>query len=326
MPAESTYPVQVLREHTVALEAALSVCLAEPAQKAVHRLRTESRRVEAQLLLLAQVPGLPEHSDEAAHLRRSLRRLRQAAGEIRDLDVQRKQLEAMASVPENPTLGSTQAAPPPSAAEPSTAGEAIAKGATALCEHLGRKRDEAAADLQKLLKRHQAKAARAAEALLKLLEDAPGTSLPASALLRRAEETFFRDSLPAKANVNTLREDDLHGLRKAAKVARYLAETLPGSADCAAAARRFEALQQAGGEWHDALELGRSAKRFLGKSHELTVAIYKDRDRNLALYRKALRVAQRRETPKDEPAGAGPGNSSPKASKKGLAKKRPALA
>ncbi len=307
----------MLREHTVALEAALSVCLAEPAQRAVHRLRTESRRVEAQLLLLAQVPGLPEHSDEAAQLRRALRRLRRAAGELRDLDVQRKQLEALPSSPESPLFGSTQSAPPPSAAEPSAAGEAITKGATALCDHLGRKRDEAAADLQKLLKKHQAKAALAAEALLKLLEDADGTSLPASALLVRAEKMFFRDSMLAKANVKTLREDDLHDLRKAAKVARYLAETLPENAACAAAARRFEALQQAGGEWHDALELGRAAKHFLGRSHELTRTIYKDRDRNLALYRKALRVAQRNKGfLKNNSIGHRRKDASPKASKK----------
>ena len=304
MPAELTYPVQVLREHIVALEAGLSVCLADPGPKAVHRLRTETRRIEAQVLLLDQLSPMPEHGDEASRLRRALRRLRRAAGEVRDLDVQCKRLEELADaqpdVAENQPEGKdapdaadedqVQAqAQAPMAEDLRSSGQALAKGAAALRDHLRNKREHAGADLQKLLKKHQARTARAAEALLKAFEDAEQVSLSAAALVQHAQDVLLRDGLPTKADVKSLGENDLHSVRKSAKAARYLAETLPGSPVADTAAGRFEALQQAGGQWHDALDLARAARRFLGKSHALTVFIAADRDRHLSLYRKTLR-------------------------------------
>lgn len=289
MPQEQTFPVQVLREHTVALEAALLVCLTDPTHKPVHRLRTETRRVEAQLLLLEQQPGLPEHKDEADRLRRALKRLRRAAGDVRDLDVQDKQLETLAAEPEleSKLLEAEEDQPEP----------AVVHGAHRLRHHLERKRDEAAKELQKLLAKQQTKATGAAEDLLACLKDAEETALSAADLVAQVEALFSRNRLLADAEPEALSEDELHSVRKAAKASRYLAETLPGSAGAVAAAERFEALQQSGGEWHDALDLLRAAKRFLGKSHALTVQLAERRDRNLALYREALRGARKPQEP-----------------------------
>ena len=304
MPVELTYPVQVLREHIVALEAGLSVCLADPGHKPVHRLRTETRRVEAQLSLLEQLSKMPKHRDEASRLRRALRRLRRAAGEVRDVDVQRKRLEELAGAgqgPENVTglMGVSEAAETDlslqatAAEELRPAGQALAKGATALRDRLSTKREHAVADLQMLLKKHQSKAAGAAEALLEVLEDAEQVTLPAAALVGHAEDMLRRDGLLKNTDVNSLDEDDLHTVRKAAKAARYIAETMPESSVAVAAAGRFEALQQAGGQWHDALDLTRAARRFLGKEHALSVFMAVERDRNLVLYRKALDEMQK---------------------------------
>ena len=84
----TAHPIRTLREHVTALEAAITLCLADPAPKPVHRLRTSTRRIEAQLMLLELLPALPLHHKTAGKARRLLKKLRRAAGQVRDLDVQ----------------------------------------------------------------------------------------------------------------------------------------------------------------------------------------------------------------------------------------------
>lgn len=310
MSSSVTFPVQVLREHITALEASISVCLADPDHKPVHRLRTETRRVEALLLLLALIPGLPEHRKQAATLLRALARLRRAAGEVRDLDVHRKMLEQFAEAEDaradhqSSTNGagprknaSARSKSPAHAKAPASAHKAAAeaKAATALSraasdlrKHMGRARDKAAAALQDLLKDRQARTARASEALLKVLQPAADLALPAPDLLRDAESVLSRGGLLKPEALPTLKEDDLHTVRKAAKAARYVAEALPDDQTLAEAARRFESLQEAGGQWHDALELARAARRYFGKGHDLTAAYRVQRDQKLKAYRARL--------------------------------------
>ena len=309
MTTAYTYPVQVLRDQTTALEAALSACLADPAPKAVHRLRTGTRRVEAQLLILAATPGLPACREPAAKLRRELRRLRRAAGAVRDLDVHRKQLEALdrspveASQPEAAQLEAAPVGPEaesakgahapvkPAASKPQAA-HPLHKGCAALLTHLQGKRDDAAGTLHTLLTRRQAKAAAAAEALLQALGEAAEKRLSARALVACAETVLHRDGLlknPKNLVGDRLDEDQLHSLRKSAKVARYVAETLPGNPATATAALGFEAVQEAGGQWHDAVEITRAARKHLGKHHALTTRFVEERDRLLAGYEEVLR-------------------------------------
>lgn len=312
MPNQVTYPVRILRDHVTALEAALSVCLAEPNIRAVHRLRTGTRRLEAQLLLLDLLPNAPEHRESSLALRRELRRLRRAAGEVRDLDVHGqhlKLLEAAAPAPSDaPSFGkpgrvddpvaSAQGAPasahsttpnllPPDEASPSSA---VHQGSAKLAERLGRKRTRAALDLQKLLTHRQTRAALAAEALLKALHPAGSLKLSSADLLRFTETVLYRDNLLRGPATGKLDQEELHAVRKSAKLARYLAETMPADPAVKAAAARFEALQEAGGLWHDALEMARASRRHLGRQHPLSAAFIADRSRHLAAYREALRA------------------------------------
>ena len=325
MPDAVTYPVQVLREHTVALEAALSVCLAHPTHKPVHRLRTETRRIEAQLLLLAELPEMPKHRTEADRLRKSLRRLRRAAGVVRDLDVQRRRLEWIAASSHDAAKDVEAAADSATAAaagrpgkkaprapktfkkievnveqensvtlaEPSSkpAQAALAAGATELRDRLKARRDAAAGDLQMLLKKRQTRIAERAETLLKTLKSAADLALPAVELQRYAGAALLREGSFAQASIKGMGKNELHSARKAAKAARYLAETLPQDAAAVTAAQQFQNLQDSGGKWHDALDLARIARRFLGKRHELTVAIAGERERNLETYREMLAAA-----------------------------------
>ena len=326
MSSSQTFPVQVLRGHITALEAAISVCLADPGHKPVHRLRTETRRVEALLLLLALIPGLPEHRKQAAALLRALGKLRRAAGEVRDLDVHRKMLEEFAEA-EDAEAGHAPAAngagphkpaakqgSAPVKSAPAKAASAHRKGPAAqlseaaadLRKHMGRERDKAAAKLQDLLRQRQVKTAGAAQNLLGVLEPAQDFALPAPDLLRDAESVLAREGLLTPKAVPALKEDDLHAVRKAAKAARYVAEALPGDPALTEAARAFESLQEAGGQWHDALEIARAARRFFGKSHELTTAYRKQRDAKLKSYRAALtaRAGTPSDPPKRRPASA----------------------
>ncbi len=327
MSSSVALPVQVLREHITALEAAITVCLADPGHKPVHKLRTETRRVEALLLLLALVPGLPEHRKQASALLRALAKLRRAAGEVRDLDVHRKMLEEFAETEDGlahkePSSNGTR---PPKAKSAAKAAPATTKArakhtedreqssaahlsdaATDLRKQMARDRDKAATALQDLLKERQKKTARAAEKLLEVLEPAQEVALPAPDLLRDAESVLTRAGLLNPDTLPELKEDDLHSVRKAAKAARYVAETLPDDEALAEAARGFEALQEAGGQWHDALELARAARRYFGKSHDLTVAYKQQRNTKLEAYRAALsaRAGTASRSAKRRPASA----------------------
>ena len=73
-------PVEQLREQAKRLEAALSVGVATPTTKAVHELRSSTRRVEAQLELLATIKGLPPYKPAAQKVLRRLEKLRRIAG------------------------------------------------------------------------------------------------------------------------------------------------------------------------------------------------------------------------------------------------------
>ncbi len=312
MPTQVTFPVRILRDHVTALEAALSVCLADPNLRAVHRLRTGTRRLEAQLLLLDLIPSVPEHRAASTALRRELRRLRRAAGEVRDLDVHGRHLQlldtAAPSPPQSPAVATGQAAEPESAETPATAEPAassrppanltspdsaaaetaVRHGSAKLAERLSRKRARAATDLQQLLSHRQGKAALTAEALLKSLRPAGGLQLSAEDLLCATQTVLYRDGLLRGPATGKLDEEELHAVRKSAKLARYLAQTMPSNPVVETAAARFEALQEAGGLWHDALELARAARRYLGRHHPLTLAFAADRRRYLAAYRAAL--------------------------------------
>jgi CHAD domain-containing protein len=237
-------PIQTLREQITNLEAAITVCLADPGPKAVHKLRTSTRRVEAQLTLLSLLPSLPPYQKPEKVSRRLLKKLRRAAGNIRDLDVQIDLIEEKATA-------STKEA------------------STQLSEALKHQRTQAEADLLRILNKHQAKLTRSLESLLEALDPAKSQTLPATKLGTLAQGWFTRN-IPSEALPDD--PDQLHSIRKTAKLARYIAETAPKSARSPRKlATAFESLQQSGGEWHDWLILSAIADDKLGES-PLTLA------------------------------------------------------
>jgi CHAD domain-containing protein len=244
MAAKTMHPVETLREHATALEAAMTVVLAKPRKDAVHKVRALVRRLESQVELLAQLAALPVDSVEAEGLRRKLRKLRRAAGQVRDLDVQREMLKT------HPDL--------PKAAASELRGE------------LKDTREAKAKKLQRVLLKQLPRIAGAIEQLVQSVGTANGLVVPDLRLIPLVER--WSQSHEESAPPDQLDDEQLHALRKSAKTARYMVENAGGSSKARRAEARYEEQQNAGGQWHDWLDLAETAKEHFGKKHPLTRA------------------------------------------------------
>jgi len=259
--ATSAYPVQSLREHATALEAAITVSLAGSTAKAIHTLRTESYRIEALLGLLTNLKDLPPFRGKAAKAVRQLRKLRRAAGRVRDLDVALRLI----------------AAPMPEALSQRDSDE--------LQQTRARLRKRAARKLLKVLAKRQEKISARLESLLAALEPAAGVRISPAELLGLVDRGF--------SGIHALiirhpSDEHLHSIRKAAKLARYQAELAPRSLAAKRAAKFYRSIQEAGGRWHDWLELAAAACDELGEDHPIAVHFGELRDRHLDVYRERL--------------------------------------
>jgi len=252
-------PIQTLRDHVTHLEAAITLCLADPKPKPVHLLRTTTRRIEAQLTLLSLLPHLPPHRKPAKKAQRLLKELRRAAGQVRDLDVQ-------CDLIKDKTSTNTQ------------------KESLQLRNTLKHQRIQTEADLIQILDKHQSKLALTLESLLETLVPAERLSLSPTDLTHLTQSWFTRN-IPSTYDD----PDQLHTIRKVAKLARYIAENAPKSARTPRKlAASFESLQQSGGEWHDWLILAAIAQDHLGKSSPLTQTLHRQCRTSLTAYRNHL--------------------------------------
>jgi CHAD domain-containing protein len=244
-------PLTTLREQSTALEASILECLARPAKRSVHKLRTSTRRIEAQLQLLAMFPEVPPHTKPAQKVFRALKKIRQAAGVVRDIDVQ-QDLVAEST----PKKSGSQSA------------DDVRKDARQLGRDLKRWREKHAEELVELLKQQKTDLPLAFKDLFDSLEDARSLAISEADLTSRVRAWYSENTPDTAPDLDDI--DHLHDIRKQAKLARYLAESAPASA---AKARRlasqFEDLQEAGGQWHDWLLLAEIARRQLGNSAEL---------------------------------------------------------
>lgn len=259
-------PVGKLREQAKRLEAALSVGVATPTVKAVHELRSATRRVEAQIELLSMMQGLPSYQADADKVLRRLEKLRKQAGRVRDCDVHLKLLEdksrEMRSMPETtPDL---------------------TKSKDKLQKRLAKYRARREKKLASTIKRQLPKLARDTEKLLKALKDAEDRQASVTEMLRLIDHKFDHN-----LQVHHSGEEHLHELRKAAKRARYQCEGLPGP-QAASLARRLEELQDAGGSWHDLLDLATQCHQTLGADHPMSRLLEHLRDEHLDGYMKNL--------------------------------------
>jgi CHAD domain-containing protein len=267
--AAAAHPVRTLRELVTSLEAAMTVTLASPKPKAVHRLRTTTRRIEAQFELFALLPNLPNHAKPAKKARKLLRKIRRAAGRVRDLDVQRDLTSSRSNE------------------------------ANQLRDLFKQQRNEAAKSLLDAIDRYQLKLARSLESLLEILAAAEPLAIPVDQIAQLTLHWYAHNS-PASAKQS---QRQLHGIRKAAKLARYIAEsaapmTPSGAKQRSTPAHRlalaFESLQQSGGDWHDWLTLSGIAHRELSAASPLTQSFKRRCEKSLADYQRHLKSLPRK--------------------------------
>jgi len=167
-------------------------------------------------------------------LRKALRKIRRAAGNVRDLDVHRHLLKAFKKSADTVRLD----------------------------DGLASERENAAASLRDQLEKNQKK-------ILQLLDDLETELKPALGLNVSSKDLvqFTRSWFAKKAcDLNPLQDDELHSIRKAGKTARYIAESgAETSKVTTALASRFELAQETLGAWHDHLLLLEEAQAVLPK-------------------------------------------------------------
>lgn len=217
--------------------------------------------------MLETLSRIPEHEKPAREARRLLKKLRRAAGKVRDIDVQFDLIDAVA---------------------PDDAAEELKSDAGKLKKKLERDREEFADALVKELRRRQSEVTLAVESLLEALEPVEKLSLSSTELSGVAER-WFSENRPPDTEETHDDVDHLHAIRKVAKLARYIAENAPKSAKRPRQmAENFEKLQQTGGDWHDWLILTEISTKRAGGSSALTKA-FEHRSRiSLAAYRRHL--------------------------------------
>lgn len=254
-------PGLIFEELHSELTAALAACRVRPDNRAVHSLRTTSRRMEA--LLLAVQEDHPRAISLQRSVKKALRRLkslRGAAGPVRDIDVQRCLLGAVGETSEH------------------AESEAERRRLKAECGQLD----------QSLLRRRKRLASKLAstvtdseQALVQALEPVrDGVSeLRETSFLKTTSVLAVRSSAQLKDGSR----GSLHRYRKETKAARYLAEMETTSAPAKRLAKRLKGVLGEIGRWHDLMLLAREAKAALGRRSILTEAIKAERDRALEL-------------------------------------------
>jgi CHAD domain-containing protein len=273
---QSAHPVQLLCEAVASLEASALLCQVRPGKVAVHRLRTSTRRVEAQLELLSMLPGLPPHEPQTRNAVRLLKQFRHAAGQVRDIDVQRDLLRG--EVAANKVEGA-----------PSQDRE-LRSEARRLSRALKRNAEEASSRLQRLLHKQRAALPLVIQELLDALAPAQLIALNEAEMIALARNCFRNRREPRLPDAAPQEPAELHEIRKRAKLARYLAESAPQSfLQTHRLAAKFEVLQQAGGEWHDWLILQGVAAQELGDSAILPRHFAAQANRALQEFQRRLR-------------------------------------
>lgn len=247
-----------LREVAAAMRDTLDACRKHdgaPKVEAVHHLRTGTRRVEATLETLAReagARGLGKAAEEARQRwLRQLKKVRRAAGTVRDLDVHRELLA-------DNFLPAEDAAPDKVAVELAEAMAATTTGsvgitplvqqARSLDAWLKDRRFDAAQSLCSTLDDHAERLLDAEQQFMAAMTKRRSVSHRAHRPpARLALEDYLRlmDAMPL------LDRENLHDFRKGAKKARYVAESDDKDPAAVAMAKAIKRVQDAIGEWHD---------------------------------------------------------------------------
>jgi CHAD domain-containing protein len=283
-----THSTKMFQERVTSLTEALSVCRPSQKEREVHRLRSATRRMEAQLVLLELSQTLPPDMNQVRKVRKRLKTVRRAAGSVRDLDVQIKLIDQAENELQNVAHD-----------------DQVRLAARQISEHLQQQRGHEASRLERIVRSEGMKLATALHELESTVRLVQKPVVPAKQLVTRIERWFYENSTRSHHPLSSPpRQNDLaggllavedrnierfHKIRKVAKLCRYMLESLPRRSLAARhLTSQFEAIQEAGGHWHDWLLLEQTAAQGKGKQTELAKNYAARRDIALENYRQRL--------------------------------------
>jgi CHAD domain-containing protein len=230
-----------------------------PSEETVHRLRTGTRRSGAlleSLLAGRRTTAAGEQLQrDAAKLMREWRKLRRAAGKVRDLDVHRGLLAKLRK----------QLPPPASDLTPEAKQQSVAS--LSQLDHLDawlrQEREQQAGYLKTEAARRSPRCAALVPVVLAALEKA--RSSRAQNLSRQSPATLaLEDFFHTAYAMPSLDRQNLHDFRKRTKEARYVAEAGGEMPHAVAVAKALKRIQDAIGDWHDLDALQGEAAHALG--------------------------------------------------------------
>jgi CHAD domain-containing protein len=286
--------LQHIQELASGLMENLAKCADDPDVNSVHDIRTGTRRLEATIEnVVREMSGDLQGAkvrQAAAAMMRTLKRIRRAAGLVRDLDVHRKLLGKLAKRALDPGKARKQREDLPAAA--------LVEGSALETPQAGLRRtplEQQAHDLDAWLKHRreglaQELRAKAKAALPKFDKRVAEleAALRARGLRRRKAKPLSVVALESFARLATemqaLHAENLHDFRKGAKKARYVAElAASGDEDAARVGETLKRLQDEIGDWHDWLVLADEAHAALGEgAAQIFELIDAERDRHFA--------------------------------------------
>ena len=280
----------------------LAQCADDPGVDPVHDTRTGTRRLQATLEdLVRGLPGDDGKSalrDSATATMKMLKRIRQEAGPVRDLDVHRKLLDKLIQrAVRGGENGPKEAQEPRSAETPGQpdiletpeAGlrtTSVEQQADDLDTWLKHRRDQLADGLKAEAKDLDTKLGHRLRAL--------GTALSTARVQRGRKKppgVVALDSFARLASeMQVLDAGNLHDFRKGAKKARYVAElAAQGDAQAQRVSETLKKLQDEIGDWHDWLVLAGEAHAALGdRATELIGLVEAERERHFVAAMKTV--------------------------------------
>ncbi len=239
----------------------MAACRVRPGSQAVHSLRAATRRIEVLLRKVAKdhprAPRLQEKLNQALD---ELKKVRKAAGPVRDLDVQRMLLAEITEASRH--LVSVEV------------GEKLFPAYKKFDHYLLERR-----------KRESNKLVHVLKDVKPALECSLGHIPEALAAVHAITEVKMVMSLGSRESLtlNDARGESLHSYRKRIREMRCLAEMHKSAPAAQHLAVRLKRILDAIGRWHDLMLLSNKAKTILGKRELLTQAIIAEKDRALGI-------------------------------------------
>jgi len=244
---------RIYAEMSTSMTAALASSRVKSNPKQIHQLRTSARRLET-LLKVTRIEhaGARKTIEVIDELMRLLKKVQRAAGRVRDFDVQRAILSAVADETASRYREDNQEE---ILSDQKRLKKVLTHGRKRSVKRLVRKLEAIEAPLQSRLQR--------CERSLRRLE--PVHTTPLSCAKRWMKAGARLDVMSSG--------DQLHDFRKETKGARYLAELQPDSSEAVRLAAELHSLLDAIGSWHDYEVLVDMAIQVNGQNNALVNAL-----------------------------------------------------